>query len=284
LAEQANFERWPALNYSNNAPRIVVNIPENVSPDRYENALAMLDASAFSADVIGTTPFNISTTHVRYYHVADRGAAEALAGVFDAKARDFTSYLPSPDKGLLELWVSGEGVRKVPVVTRPTARPDVVARSDSTTVAPRKANLLERIYVAFGGLADRSERGATRDRSPSGSAALSGAGAGSGSESAAGGSASSVSSSGGGGMTESGGSSSSGGRATGSGSSSSSSGSGASGSSSGSGDGAESDAGDGTSAGGSTGGKGGNKGGGKGGKKGGGKGGSNGKGKGGKKD
>ncbi|WP_295317617.1 hypothetical protein [Roseobacter sp.] len=241
---QSAFDGWTALDDPGKTPRVVVNIPENVSPDRYQRAVARIDASAFSADVIGTTPFNITTTHVRYYHAADRGAAEQLAGLFEAEARDFTSYLPSPDRGLLELWVSGEGAPAVASAPRRTSEPDAVARSASATYAPRSVGLFERISNAFGSQAERggAAAGGYPDRSQSASATTSGAGAGT----AAAGSGSASSGSVGGGNSVGGGET---------GSSSDSSGS---------------DGGGGSSAGESKGGK---KGGGKGGDKGGGKGG-----------
>ncbi len=97
------------LPFRNPAARVVVHAPRNLASEGRERALARLAVSPWSADRMVTTSFTISDTHVRYYHDHDRGAAEELAALFDAGARDFTGYAPSPDEGLLELWLSGEG-------------------------------------------------------------------------------------------------------------------------------------------------------------------------------
>ena len=49
----------------------------------------------------------IGDTHLRYYHAEDAAAADALAAEIGASARDFTSYTPRPDPGLIEVWVAG---------------------------------------------------------------------------------------------------------------------------------------------------------------------------------
>ena len=286
LVQQAWFGEWQAISDVGRVSRISVNIPENVPTDRYQSVIALFDGNVLSADVIATTPFDIATTHVRYYHAVDRGAAEELATLFDAEARDFTSYLPSPDKGFLELWISGEGASPVPAVTRSASATVPVTRSARPPETSRKVGLLKRITNALGGLA---EPGGGRETSGRGlrtsATAFSDTG------SAARGNGSSNTSNGGG---EAGSSTGSSGSNAGGGSSTGSSGSDAGGGSStgSSGGGSKSDADGGSNAGGNKGGskggdkggsKGGNKDGSKGGDKGGSKGGNKGGGKGGKK-
>ena len=282
--QQSWYDEWQAPNDIERVSHIAVNIPETVPTDRYQSVVTRIEESVFSADVVGTTPFNIAQTHVRYYHAMDRSAAEELANLFDAEARDFTSYSPAPEKGFLELWVSGEGAPPVPSVTRSApAAPIVVTRSARPPDMPRKASLFERISNAFGGLVDTGGRRATSDRGSSGSA-FSGAAVGTASAvsrnaSSETGNGSSTGDSGGGTASNTGRSGSNGGAASNAG------GGGGSTDGGGSNGGADNDAGDGGTAGGSKGGsKGGDKGGSKGGDKGGSRSGDKGGSRGGKKN
>ena len=91
------------------AMRVVVRAPEGLAPDRREDAMSRLIGGDWPSRRMVATPYTISETHVRYYHSQDRAAAEDLAALFGASARDFTSFSPSPDEGLLELWLSNQG-------------------------------------------------------------------------------------------------------------------------------------------------------------------------------
>lgn len=56
---------------------------------------------------INRVGYKISSSHIRYYHRRDATAAAALAERIGARARDFTSYRPSPAIGTLEVFLSG---------------------------------------------------------------------------------------------------------------------------------------------------------------------------------
>ncbi len=92
---------------------LAVNVPSNVSRRSLasvEERLALLgvpapDPKAFS--------FPVTKTHVRYYHLSDKSKAQTLAEAFDAEARDFTNFSPSPPEGFVELWVQGQPPRPV---------------------------------------------------------------------------------------------------------------------------------------------------------------------------
>ena len=122
---------------------VVVHAPDRIEPDRRQSVLLRLTESDWPAERAVSSPYTISETHVRYYHLEDRAAAEELAEVFDAAARDFTSYSPSPDEGLLELWLAGQGT---PRQAKPVRARAVAERA--TTSSP---NLFTRIVSAVEG-------------------------------------------------------------------------------------------------------------------------------------
>ena len=98
--------------------RVVVHAPERIARDRRQAALSSLADSEWPAEKAVPSPYTIGETHVRYYHSRDRAAARELAKLFDAAARDFTSYSPSPDEGFLELWLAGQGAPPQPKPVR----------------------------------------------------------------------------------------------------------------------------------------------------------------------
>lgn len=100
--------------------RVTVLAPRSVSGAAREQAAALLREAGWPAVSPGTSPFTISRTHVRYYHGQDRPAAEELAALFSAEARDFTSYSPSPPAGMIELWLAGRAPGRASTPNRPT--------------------------------------------------------------------------------------------------------------------------------------------------------------------
>lgn len=99
-------------------------------PAELETALALVAAE--TGYPTKTTPpfdFKISQTQVRYFHEADRAAAEVVANAMSARLRSFLSFNPKPDPGTVELWLAGGGKSGAPA-----AAPKVVQKRPSQTV------------------------------------------------------------------------------------------------------------------------------------------------------
>ncbi|PYE84099.1 hypothetical protein [Pseudoroseicyclus aestuarii] len=54
-------------------------------------------------------PFGPQRSEVRYFHSGDAARAEGLAQALGAVARDFSSYRPAPERGVVEIWLAGSG-------------------------------------------------------------------------------------------------------------------------------------------------------------------------------
>lgn len=77
---------------------------------------AKLDAAGFTVTETAETGVTIRETNVRYYHLADAEAAQALAARLGVTARDFTGFSPTPPQGMIEVWVQGPATDKAPAV------------------------------------------------------------------------------------------------------------------------------------------------------------------------
>lgn len=143
--------------------RVVIHAPERMAPDRGEWALARLSQREWPVEQ-ATTPYTISETHIRYYHDRDRAAAQDLATLLDAVARDFTSFSPSPEEGLLELWLSGEGAppQERPVRTREAAPPAIASAPPAPAPDP---GIFDRIAGMFSGTSGGESREYAREGS-----------------------------------------------------------------------------------------------------------------------
>jgi hypothetical protein len=89
--------------------RIVMHAREPASDlaGQLASLLSALGAKQVERRLVDVTP---ASPQVRYFHPADRKAgqvvADALGLVFDEVAvRDFVSYQPAPDAGLIEVWL-----------------------------------------------------------------------------------------------------------------------------------------------------------------------------------
>jgi hypothetical protein len=85
-----------------------------------ERLVAALRAAGFANVRVRQVPAGVARTDLRYFHAADRAAAIAAARVLrqerpPAAVRDFTHYRPSPQAGLIEIWMD----RKVERPRRP---------------------------------------------------------------------------------------------------------------------------------------------------------------------
>jgi hypothetical protein len=97
------------------ATRLRVHAPRSLRGFEVRDVVGALDGAGFARIDRTWTRLTIGRSNVRYFHRADRRAAEraaaTLGGSHDARARDFTAYRPSPPRGTLELWLAGEGSR-----------------------------------------------------------------------------------------------------------------------------------------------------------------------------
>ncbi len=73
---------------------------------------AKLGAAGFTVTETAETDVAVRETNVRYYHLIDAEAAQALAAQLDVTARDFTGLSPAPPQGMIEVWVKGSADRK----------------------------------------------------------------------------------------------------------------------------------------------------------------------------
>lgn len=93
------------------APHIVVH-PRDVGDSLPASLVAVLEGLEPTPARVETRfiDLEVGTDQVRYFHEGDEAAADAVAAhpgrIFDAVAvRDFSSYIPSPSPGLIEVWV-----------------------------------------------------------------------------------------------------------------------------------------------------------------------------------
>ena len=89
--------------------------------------------------------FTISETNIRYFHPADRAAAEDLAGALGARLRDFTGYSPSPPDGTIELWLAGKGNTPPKAVARPAATRKVRRQPQPSQAQILKNRLIQQL-------------------------------------------------------------------------------------------------------------------------------------------
>ncbi len=88
--------------------RVGVHLPATYAFETRDRVLLRLAELGWPTVEVAT-PYTIARTHVRYYHAADRAAAETLAARIGGAARDFTRFSPSPAAGYVEVWLgSGE--------------------------------------------------------------------------------------------------------------------------------------------------------------------------------
>jgi hypothetical protein len=66
-----------------------------------------LRSSGYTVGDTAHVGVKVSDTHVRYYHPADRAAAEALALQLHGAARDYTATSGDVPAGTVELWLEG---------------------------------------------------------------------------------------------------------------------------------------------------------------------------------
>ena len=88
---------------------IVLHIPNGAQRSDATTLLGAAVGAGFEIADIQPAGFTISRTNVRYFHAKDAQAARALAGAIGGQLRDFTSFKPPPDPGVIEIWLKGEG-------------------------------------------------------------------------------------------------------------------------------------------------------------------------------
>ena len=89
------------------AARLVVHAPPSVGGGTRDALAGILRAADLEVGDTVTVPYTIGKTHLRYYHASDEGRAAAVAALLGVPLRDFTSYRPSPQAGMIEVWMAG---------------------------------------------------------------------------------------------------------------------------------------------------------------------------------
>ena len=88
---------------------IVLHIPNGAQASDTEALIGAASGAGFEIAATRPAGFKISRTNVRYFHKKDAQAARALAQAIDGRFRDFTSFTPPPDPGVIEVWLKGQG-------------------------------------------------------------------------------------------------------------------------------------------------------------------------------
>jgi hypothetical protein len=98
------------------ATRIHILLSKGVNVGEASPLAAKLGAAGFTVTETAETDVAVRETNVRYYHLKDAEAAQALAAQLDVTARDFTGLSPAPPQGMIEVWVKGPPTDKAPAV------------------------------------------------------------------------------------------------------------------------------------------------------------------------
>jgi hypothetical protein len=125
-------------------------VPETVPDAEAEELMTLVRAVGIGDGRVSRVGFKVSSTHLRFYHREDAGAAAALAAIVGTEARDFTSFRPRPPDGTLELFVAGES-------TSPPPRPAPARRA--APAEPPAAQPADDLTRMRDRLADRMRRG-----------------------------------------------------------------------------------------------------------------------------
>lgn len=122
-----------------------VHAPATLSDTDIEEVAVALSEVGVETITPKPVDFTISETNIRYFHAADRAAAEDLAGALGARLRDFTGYSPSPPAGTIELWLAGKGTATPKVVTRSAANKKVHRKPQPSQADILKNRLIQQL-------------------------------------------------------------------------------------------------------------------------------------------
>ena len=89
--------------------QVTLHVSPDLSQENSRNAKAMVTTEEVEVASISIAKFSIVQSEVRFFHQADAVAATRIAQDMRIKARDFSTYKPTPDKGTLEIWLADEG-------------------------------------------------------------------------------------------------------------------------------------------------------------------------------
>ncbi|MGR3292048.1 MAG: hypothetical protein ACU0C9_12755 [Paracoccaceae bacterium] len=104
---------------------LVINAPSSVESSALNALMKSLLDKGFPVGTPHIVELTISETNIRYFHSVDAESARAIADLIRGRARDFTSYRPSPPVGTVEVWLSGSSGNQttaLPSQTKPAAR------------------------------------------------------------------------------------------------------------------------------------------------------------------
>lgn len=121
--------------------RVYVHVPRQVSAAMTERVAASLREAGFAEVLTVPVDLAISRTNVRFYYDADGRAANRAVAVLNAsldlqppQVRDFTTFLPLPASGTIEVWLEGQATAPAEPV-----RAQTPATPAGLTVAQRRA-------------------------------------------------------------------------------------------------------------------------------------------------
>ncbi len=149
--------------------RIVAHLPPSVPAEEAAVLIAALQAAGPAELRQGRAGVSIRASNVRYFHEADRAAAEAVAAIATAAgaptvARDFTDFSPTPPPGAVEFWLAGEAPAR-PSVPAAAGWEGVAGRVADTSLSRAQA-VLDQVLLRLGAPDRRLPRRARSDRGP----------------------------------------------------------------------------------------------------------------------
>ena len=119
--------------------------PAGAPRDTTDALVATLTDAGYTATEATHVAVTVRQSHVRYYHAADAAAAQALAAMVGAKARDFTTIDPLPPVGLIEVWIAGETPEPVTKKKKTQKKKPPAAPKQSTSEQQQLQDLRDRL-------------------------------------------------------------------------------------------------------------------------------------------
>ncbi len=104
------------------ATNVVLMVPAFAPQSQAEDMIAAAAGIGIPVDQTRRASVSISSTNIRYYHAQDAEAAILLADSLGGQARDFTTFRPPPNPGVIEVWMEGRGGASTPSQSSATSR------------------------------------------------------------------------------------------------------------------------------------------------------------------
>ncbi len=115
---------------------LILHAPVALPGSEVDTVAEKLSAGGFGSAASRPVDFTISRTNVRYFSPEDAEAAGAVAEALNAQLRDFTSFVPRPPVGTVEIWLAGQGAARPRPSRKPRPRRRRAARRPSRLWMP----------------------------------------------------------------------------------------------------------------------------------------------------